>query len=127
MTGMRFTVAVHLHGTLAANAQGAFQLPCPATLLEVSAVASNDSAATLQLGTSADADGLMTAKAIGDSSTPVVFTRGRSGNYFDGALVDENQYPALDDDTIVTWVLDYDGAGGTAAQHVDILFTFLEG
>ena len=73
MDGMRFTVAIHLHGTLSANATGVFQLPCPASLVEVSAVATNDSDATLQIGTSADADGIVTAAVIGDSSTPVVF------------------------------------------------------
>jgi hypothetical protein len=123
MTGLRFTVAVHLHGTLSANAQGAFQLPTAATLTEVSATASNDSDATLQLGTSADADGIMTAATIGDSSTPVV----KSAADFDGALADATNPLHLADDTIVTWVLDFDGSSGTAAHDVDILFTFLEG
>lgn len=123
MQGMRFVVPVHLHGTLSANAQGAFRLPCAATLAEVSACASNDSDATLQLGTSADADGVMTAAAIGDSSTPVTF----DADDFDGALADGENPLHLADDTIVTWLLDYDGASGTAGQNVDIVFTFLEG
>ena len=123
MDGMRFTVAIHLHGTLAANATGVFQLPCPASLVEVSAVATNDSDATLQIGTSADADGIVTAAVIGDSSTPVVFVPAS----FDGDLADQKSAVHLADNTIVAWVLDYDGAGGTAAQNVTILFTFLEG
>ena len=123
MDGFRFTVHVHLPGTLSANQQGAFQLPCGATLTEVSACGSNVNSATLQVGTSADADGILTAQAIGDSSVPIVWDRGD----FNGALVESNQFPALDDDTIVTWVLDFDGASGTAAANVSILFTFLEG
>jgi len=123
MDGMRFTVAVHLHGTLAANAQGAFQLPCPATLVEISGCASNDSDATLQVGTSADADGILTAVAIGDSSTPAV----KVAVNFDGALCDQVAGYCCADNTIMTWVLDFDGAAGTAGQNVDILFTFLEG
>ena len=123
MQGMRFTIAVHLHGTLSANAQGAFRLPCAATLAEVSACASNDSDATLQVGTSADADGVMTAVAIGDSSTPVVF----DADDFDGALADAENPLHLDAGTVVTWLLDFDGAAGTAGQNVDIVFTFLEG
>ena len=123
MQATRFTLPVHLHGTLSANAQGAFQLPCGATLAEVSACAGNDSDATLQLGTSTDADGILTATAIGDSSTPVVF----DADDFDGALADGVNPLHLDADTVITWALDYDGSSGTAAQHVDILFTFYEG
>lgn len=123
MDGMRFTVPIHLHGTLAANAQGVFQLPCAASLVEVSAAASNDSDATLQVGTSADADGLVTATAIGDSSVPVIFAPAD----FDGALADQASPAHLADNTIVAWVLDFDGSSGTAGQNVTILFTFLEG
>lgn len=123
MQGTRFTVAVHVGGTLAANQQGVIQLPCVATLAEVSACGSNSNSATLQLGTSADADGIMTAAAIGDSSTPAVFDAGD----FDGALADGVNPLHLADDTVIAWLLDYDGASGTAAQDLDILFTFLEG
>src|SRR5512135_3766963 len=107
MDGMRFTVPVHLHGTLAANAQGAFALPCPATLVEVSACASNDSDATLKVGTSADDDGIIAAAAIGDSSAPKVWDRGDFG----GALVTGQLYHGARG-TIVSWALDFDGSSG---------------
>ena len=123
MQGARFTVAVHIGGTLAANQQGVIQLPCAATLAEASACGSNNNSATLQLGTSADADGIMTAAAIGDSSTPAIFAAAD----FDGVLADGLNPLHLADGTVITWLLDYDGASGTAAQNVDILFTFLEG
>ena len=123
MDGMRMVVPVHLHGTLAANASGAFVLPCGATLVEVSACASNDSDATLQVGAAADADGVMTAAVIGDSSVPVV----KNAADFDGALCDQKSGYHAAKGTVFTWVLDFDGSSGTAAQNVDILFTFLEG
>lgn len=123
MDGMRFTVLVHLHGTLAANAEGRFQLPCPASLVEVSAVGSNANDATLVVGTSGDVDGILTAFAIGDSGTPVVKAFGD----FDGALADGVSPTHLADNTIVDWDLDFDGSSGTAAANVSILFTFLEG
>ncbi len=123
MDGMRFVVSVHLHGTLAANAQGAFSLPCGATLVEVSAVGSNANDATLQVGTSASAAGVKAATAIGDSSVPVVW----GPSAFGGALCDQVSGPHFADGTIMTWLLDFDGAAGTAAQNVGLLFTFLEG
>ena len=126
MQGMRFTVPIHLHGTLAANAQGRFQLPCAAVLQEVSAVGSNAHNATLQVGTSAAATGIMTATAIGVSGTPTVWTKAN----FNGALyTDANDVDDLylADNTIMDWVLDFDGAAGTAGQNVTILFTFVEG
>ncbi len=113
MQGMLFVVPVHLHGALSANAQGAFRLPCAATLAEVSACASNDSDATLQVGTPADADGLMTAAAIGDNSAPVTF----DADDFDGALADGGQAPHLETGTVVTWLLDYDGSGGAGCRR----------
>ncbi len=123
MQGTRFTVAIHIGGTLAANQQGVILLPCAATLAQVSACGSNNNSATLQLGTSADADGILLAAAIGDSSTPLAF----GAADFNGALADGVNPLHLASGAILAWLLDFDGAAGTAAQHVDILFTFLEG
>jgi hypothetical protein len=125
MDGQKFAVAVHLHGTLAANAQGAFALPCGATLVEVSACQSNDADATLKVGVggaSPDDDGILGAFAIGDSSAPVVKDRGDFG----GVLVSGQLWHG-ERGTILTWLLDFDGSSGTAAANVDILFTFIEG
>lgn len=130
MHGMRVTFTVHLGGTLGANQQGVI----PAwkgvgfTLLEVAAVASNDSDATLKLGVggaSADDDGIMTAKVIGDSGIPVFFDVAA----FNGALADSlvKSNPRFGPQDLLTWVLDYDGSAGTAAQNVDLVFTVLEG
>ena len=84
MDGLRFPVAIHLNGTLAADAQGAFALPIGMTFESVCACASNDSDAKLQLGLEDDADGLMSAKVIGDSSAPKTFVK----TDFDGAAAD---------------------------------------
>lgn len=123
MDGLRFPVTVHLHGTLAADAQGSFPLPIGMTLESVAAVASNDSDAKLQLGLAEDADGIMSAKAIGDSSAPKTFVK----TDFDGAACDAKNPPHFDKGTVVTWLVDFDGASGTAAKDVTILFSFLEG
>jgi hypothetical protein len=123
MDGHRFAVSVHLHGTLAANAQGSFVLPCGATLEAVSACGSNANGATLQIGAGDDADGILTASAIGDSGAPAQWTRGA----FDGALVASGQYPHLARGATVSWLLDFDGAGGVAAADVAIVFFFQEG
>jgi hypothetical protein len=123
MDGLRFPVTIHLHGTLAANAQGSFPLPIGMTLESVAAVASNDSDAMLQLGAGDDADGVMTAKVIGDSGAPVTFAK----TSFNGALCDAKNPPHFAKGTVITWLLDFDGAGGAAAANVTIMFSFLEG
>ena len=123
MDGLRFPVAVHLNGTLAANATGAFALPIGMTLESVGVCGSNENDARLTVGTSADADGILKSGAAGESSIPKVF--GKSA--FDGALCDAANPPHFAAGTILTWTLDFDGAGGAAAADVDILFLFLEG
>ena len=118
MQGTKFTIPVHLHGTLAANASGRFALPWDCSLIAVSSVASNNSDATLLVGTTADDDAYLTAATIGDSEVPV--TKGRSD--FVGG-----EYPHLAAGTDLEWLLDFDGSAGTAAQNVTIVFWFTEG
>ena len=118
-----FQQAYHIPGTLAADVAIKFIAPFDCQLVHVGAVASNDSDATLAVGTSADADGYITAYAIGDSGTP---NEKQALSDFNGALAG-SQYPHITDGTIVTADLDYDGATGTAAQNVTIVFTFTEG
>jgi hypothetical protein len=119
---MRFMVPVHLGGTLAADQQGVIKLPCGATLVEISASASNASSAKLKVGTPADDDGIKTLADIGQTNQGTVCARGN----FDGALVSGQLWHGARGDRL-TWNLDFDGAAGTAAQNVDILFTFVEG
>lgn len=125
MLGNAYPMTFHVPGTLAANVTLRFKMPFGATLLHVSAVAGNDSDATLQIGTSTDVDGILTATVIGDSGTPAEFERAD----FDGALLADPgwELPRLADGDIVQFLLDYDGSSGTAAQDVTIVATFLEG
>ena len=93
------------------------------TAVSSSAVASNDSDATLEVGTSADTNGFLTAFAIGDSNTPV---EKEAITDFSGALSD-SQYPRINDGDVLVLTLDYDGSSGTAADDVTIVLTFAEG
>lgn len=118
MQGNIFTHSVHLHGTLAANANGRFVLPFDCSLLRVSSVASNDSSATLLVGTTTDDDAYLTAATIGDSEVPVTKSR---ADFVGG------EFPHILAGTVLEWLLDYDGSAGTAAQNVTIVFWFSEG
>ena len=122
MQGGNMVWSVHLAGTLSANQNGVLQFPWPVTLTHVIAAAANNSDATLVLGTTVGGSEIMTALAIGDSGVPVTFTRGTSGNVFNGAGVTAGQFVPLAAGTPYYWTLDFDGASGTAAQHVDLAF-----
>jgi hypothetical protein len=121
----KFQNSFHIPGTLAANLTITLTVPSDCSLVHVSAVASNNSDATLKIGTSADDDGYLTATAIGDSGTPAEFDL----DDFDGALLSNPgmEYPHLLDGTVLVLTLDYDGAAGTAAQNVTLVATFCEG
>jgi hypothetical protein len=113
-----FQQVFHFPGTLAANITPKFKTPIDYTILHVSAVASNNSDATLKIGTSSDDDIFLAEAAIGDSGTPVEFDR----DNFIGT-----QFPRVAKGDIVVITLDFDGASGTAAQNVTIVLTCAEG
>lgn len=123
MRGQHFAVSVNLHGTLAANARGEFILPFDASLIAVSISNSAATDATLEVGTSADRDGILDAVACGDSGTPTEF----EFNDWNGALATAGRPYHMVAGTIVAWDLDFDGSAGTAAANVQIVFTFSEG
>ena len=121
----KFQVAFHITGALAANLNIRFTAPSPCQLVHVSAVASNDSDALLWVGDSADADEYLASAVIGDSNVPVEFD---GDDFVDtDAAQHAKYYPRIVDGTIVCIVLDFDGAGGTAAEDVTIVLTFVEG
>ena len=66
----------HTPGTLTANLDIRFTAHTNMSLLHVSAVASNDSDATLKIGTSVDNDEFLAETTIGDSGTPSEFDWG---------------------------------------------------
>lgn len=124
-SGQRFTIAFHVPGTLSADLDLRWTAPHDCTLLHVSAVASNDSDALLTIGDSADPDEYLVSAVIGDSQVPVesdgatfVDTSGNTHTRY---------YPRIIDGTVVAIALDYDGAGGTAAQNFTIVLTLAEG
>ena len=120
-----FQQAYHVPGTLAANVDIKFTAPFDCTLLHVSAVASNDSDATLTIGDSSDADEYLQSTTIGDSGTPAEFD---GDDFVDTAGVQHSRYyPRIADGTIVAIALDYDGSSGTAAHDFTIVLTFAEG
>ncbi|MHC4749231.1 MAG: hypothetical protein ACYTFW_05090 [Planctomycetota bacterium] len=121
----KYQNTIHVPGSLTANLNIRWTVPSPASLVHVSAVASNDSDATMTIGTSADVDGFLAATTIGDSATPSEFDL----DDWDGALVSDagNTPPRLADGDIFVIVIDFDGASGTAADDLTIVLTFTEG
>jgi hypothetical protein len=121
----KFVMPFPFPGTQASNLDIRFTVPSDCTLVHVSAVASNDSDATLALGTSADEDGFLAACVIGDSQTPVE----KEIADFDGALLTfaGSEPPRLSDGDIFVATIDYDGDNGTAADDVTLVLTFVEG
>ena len=119
MIGHHLTRLIHIPGTLAANITVTLSMPQDCRLVRVSAVASNNSDATLMIGVSTDTDSIMAATAIGDSAVPVIFDRD------DWAATNANAVLSAGDILVLT--LDFDGAAGTAAQNVTIDLDFLEG
>jgi hypothetical protein len=113
-----FQQAFHIPGTLSADIDIRYTAPMDCTLIHASAVASNDSDATLKIGTSDDDDEFLTAAVIGDSNTPVEFEQ----DDFVG-----DQYPRIEDGDVVIITVDYDGSSGTAADDLTLLLTFAEG
>jgi hypothetical protein len=123
MHGLRTMQNIHIGGTLAADHQGV--LPgwdkTGRTLIEVCAIASNDSDARLQIGiagASPDDDAIMTAKVIGDSNAPAYFTVAD----FDGVLADvlKSSPPRLPGKVNLTWKVRYRGLGINEVQSVTI-------
>jgi hypothetical protein len=124
-SGQRFTVTIHVPGALSADLNMRWTAPTNCTLLHVSAVASNDSAALLTIGDSADPDEYLTSCVIGDSNVPAEYdgddfvdTSGNTHHLY---------YPRIVDGTVVCIALDYDGDQSTAAEDVTIVLTLAEG
>ena len=107
-----------LAGTLSADESFTFLFPFDVQLIHVAAMASNDSDATLKIGNGSDDDAYMVATTIGDSGTLKELDR-------DDFVSD--QFPHIAAGTAIIAALDHDGSSGTAAQNVEIQFSFAEG
>ncbi len=119
MQGIKIVKSFHFHGTLAANVIVTFTAQASMHLLHVSACAANDSDATLMAGISTDTNSILTAAVIGDSGAPVE----KTVSDFDAV----NSTGKVNTGDIFVATLDFDGAAGTAAADVTLIFTFTEG
>lgn len=119
MIGKRLIYSWHIPGTLAANINIRFTAPFDMRLIHSSAVASNNSDATLILGISTDTDSILASTTIGDTNVPSEktvanwATTNPTGQVYDGE--------------VFCATLDFDGSSGTAAADATIVLTFLEG
>lgn len=104
-------------GALSADYVWYARLPYSLTLQSVSAVGSNATNATIAVGNSSDAAAYMTAQAVGQSGTPARYTR---ANFVGGSA-------HVPKDTVLKVTVDYDGAGGTAVQNLQVVITALVG
>lgn len=103
------TTCHDIRGTTAANAASIDEFPFPVVFKNLKAWATNDSDATLALSGGVT----ITATTIGDSSDP--------------KTISPSAPTEVAADTAITFTLDYDGAGGTAAQNVRIMAFYLAG
>lgn len=114
----KFTHAFHVPGTVGADLVIMFTVPSDCQLVHCSAVASNNSDATLKLGTTSDGEAYLADGVIGDSNVPVEKTR---ADFIGG------QFPRINDGDVFLATLDYDGGSGTAANDFTLVLTFVEG
>ena len=103
-------------GTLSGNVTRYVEYPWPVTFVKAKAWASNDSSATLAISGANTMS--IAATAIGDSGNPATITPTAAEK---AATAGEQA------DGLITITLDYDGAGGTAAENVGIQLFFLVG
>jgi hypothetical protein len=113
MDGMRFPIPIHGHGTLSANMVAHITLPCPATLVSVSAVATTAAVGKIDIGTDADADAYLDDKTFGASGVPTVLGRAD----FVGA-----EYPHFAAGAVITVTITH-----ASMINPDAILWFLEG
>lgn len=119
MQGHRVLVTFHVPGTLTADLAIVWTAAFRGRIKEVCSVASNDSDATLKVGTTSDDDFYFASHTVGDSSVPSTKTRA------DFASTAQNG--VFDPDDVLKLTVDYDGAAGTAADDLTVVLTLLEG
>lgn len=119
MLGNHITWSFHVPGTLAANVNIRFVVPVDCRLSRISAVASNDSDATMTFGISSDTDSILASTTIGDSNVPAEFDRDN--------WAAANETAELAKGEIAVLTVDFDGASGTAAADLTVVITALEG
>ncbi len=119
MLGNHIIWSFHIPGTLAANVDVRFAVPVDCRVVHISAVASNDSDATMTFGDSGDTDAILASTTIGDNGVPAEFDR----DNWDAA----NETAEFAKGDIAVLTVDYDGLAGTAAADLTVVVTALEG
>ncbi len=110
-----FQQAYHIPGTLSADINIRFAVPCDCQLLHVSASQSDANTAVLDIGPSDDPDGYLDNKNVGVSDTPAEFDR----DDFVG-----EQHPHIAKGTVVVvTITDHD----SHSDDVTVVLTFAEG
>jgi hypothetical protein len=119
MQGNRNVLCFHVPGTLSANLDIRWTAAFDGRVKHISAVASNDSDATLAVGVSGDTDEILAATTIGDSQVPQEFDQDSWASTNPTADFGKGE-------TLVISV-DFDGSSGTAANDLTVVMTLLEG
>lgn len=119
MQGTSFALTYYISGTLAANQTIVWKAPFNCHVTHVQACGSNANNGLLTVGISTDTDSILTSSDIGDSAAPATFTR--------TSWATTNPTGSLAAGDILTAVLDYDGASGTATQNFMLAITLTEG
>ncbi len=119
MQGDHITVTFHTAGALAADHSYIFKLPFDVQLVGVSAAATNASSAIIDVGYTGSLEAYVSNMDAGDSSVAAVLDE--PGDF------SASYFPHIDANTNIIVTVDYDGAGGTAAQNLTIVLTFTEG
>lgn len=119
MQGNRNVLCFHVPGTLSANLDIRWAAAFDGRIKHISAVASNDSDATLMVGVSTDTDEILAASTIGDSQVPKEFDA--------DDWASTNTTAAFSKSEVLVLTIDYDGSTGTAANDLTIVITLLEG
>ena len=108
-----FAVNQIFENTLTENKVWSYEFPFPVRLESIKAWASNDSDATLAVADPAVT--IVTAGVIGDSGDPLTISP------------DDAEVAQTAANTKITLTLDFDGAGGTAADDVEVVAFFKSG
>lgn len=119
MQGTNLALTYYISGTLAANQTIVWKAPFACHVTHIQACGSNANDGLLTVGISSDTDSILTSSSIGDSASPATFTR--------TSWATTNPTGALAAGDILTAVLDYDGASGTATQNFMLAITLTEG
>ena len=113
-----FTLPFAQEGALSGDWVIQFEFPFDVQLLGFCSYSTNDNDATIKVGTDSDDDAYYTAAVVGDDGDTKTVSR--------TDLVGD-QYPHIDKETEITITIDYDGAAGTAAEDLTLVFYFTEG